>query len=226
MADSPLFSRLFGKSPVAPMQKHMQLAAQSAVELKAFFDFVIDNDRDAARIVAERIAKLEDDADDVKREIRKNLPRSLFLPVARTDLLELLHMQDKIPNRAKDAVGLALGREMEIPGPMADAFRAYVSAVADAAGYALEAMNQLDELFETGFSGREVDAITRVIEQLDEAEHASDLRQVEVRQILFGMEDDFNPVDVIFLYRVIDWVGDIADYAQTVGNRLLYIIAK
>ena len=226
MADSPLFSKLFGKSPVAPMQKHMQLASQSAMELKAFFDFVIGGDWDAARIVAERIAKLEDDADEVKREIRKNLPRSLFLPVARTDLLELLHMQDKMPNLAKDVVGLTLGRHMEIPEALAETFRAYVSAVANAASYALEAMNQLDELFETGFSGREVDAITRVIEQLDEAEHESDLRQVEVRQILFGLEDEYNPVDVIFLYRVIDWVGDIADYAQTVGNRLLYIIAR
>ena len=34
------------------------------------------------------------------------------------------------------------------------------------------------------------------------------------------------PVDVIFLYKIIDWIGDLANRAQTVGGRLQILIAR
>ena len=76
-----------------------------------------------------------------------------------TDLLELLSVQDKVANRAKDIAGLMLGRRMVIPEPLFPAFKAFVSRSIDAAAQALTAMNELDELLETGFAGREVSDI-------------------------------------------------------------------
>jgi len=226
MPNSPIFPKLFGRSPIAPIQEHMKIACRAASELMAYMELVIIGDWDAARAVGDSIVKLEADADAVKREIRQNLPRSLFLPVSRSDLLELLHMQDKIPNLAKDIVGLTMGRKMKVPEKLATQLKNYVDCAVGATDHALTALNQLDDLVETGFSGREIDIITDMVKQLDEAEHQADLKQIEVRNLLFAMEKELNPVDVMFLYRIIDWIGDVADYAQTVGNRLLYLIAK
>ena len=39
----------------------------------------------------------------LKKDLRLNMPSSLLMPVARTDLLDLLMIQDKIANSAKDA---------------------------------------------------------------------------------------------------------------------------
>ncbi len=51
-------------------------------------------------------------------------------------------------------------------------------------------------------------------------------RQVEIRTMLFEIEKDLPPVDVIFLYQIIQWVGDAADLAQRVGSRLQFMLAK
>jgi uncharacterized protein Yka (UPF0111/DUF47 family) len=48
----------------------------------------------------------------------------------------------------------------------------------------------------------------------------------EIRAQLFTIERDLQPVDVMFLYRVIDWIGDLADRAQKVGSRLQILIAR
>ncbi|MCB1691959.1 MAG: TIGR00153 family protein [Pseudomonadales bacterium] len=226
MPNSPIFPKLFGRSPFTPIQEHMKVASKAASELLGFMDRVLEGDWENAKKFADNIVKLESDADAIKREIRQNLPRSLFLPVSRSDLLELLHMQDKIPNIAKDIVGLTMGRRMRFPPELAGSTKEYIEHSVGATNLALQALNELDELIVTGFSGREVDIISGMVKRLDEAEHDTDLRQIEVRNLLFGLEKDLNPVDVMFLYRIIDWIGDIADYSQTVGNRLLYLIAK
>ncbi len=90
----------------------------------------------------------------------------------------------------------------------------------------MQTLEQLDELFETGFSGREIDLISDMLSKLNTAEHEADNKQREVQMLLYEMESEINPVDVMFLYRIIDWVGDIADNAQAVGNRMLNLIAK
>ena len=87
MAISPLFNQLFSKSPVAPMQEHMKVAAQAATEVQGYMDAVIAGDWDKATQLGERINALEDEADELKRKIRLSLPRSLFMPVSRSDLL-------------------------------------------------------------------------------------------------------------------------------------------
>ena len=47
-------------------------------------------------------------------------------PVTAEDLLELLLVQDKMANRAKDVSGLVLGRKMRIPAAIAEDFLAFV----------------------------------------------------------------------------------------------------
>ena len=158
--------------------------------------------------------------------MRVHLPKSLFLPVPRSDLLELLSVQDKVANRAKDIAGLMLGRRMVIPEPLFPAFKAFVSRSIDAAAQALTAMNELDELLETGFAGREVTLVERLIEELDRIEHDTDNMQISLRSELYLLEKGLPAVDVMFLYQIIEWIGDVADRAQRVGNRLELLMAR
>ena len=226
MPNNPIFPRLFGRSPITPVQEHMKIASKAASELLRFMNEVLNNNWDAARIHGDAVVRLEGEADAIKREIRQNLPRSLFMPVSRSDVLELLHIQDKIPNVAKDIVGLTQGRHIRIPPALAVKMLDYVEHSVGATNLAMQALNELDELIETGFSGKEIEIMRGMIKRLDGAEHDTDVKQIGVRNLLFTLEKDLNPVDVMFLYRIIDWIGDVADYSQTVGNRLLYLIAR
>lgn len=220
------FSNLFGRSPIKPMQEHMAVAVRATAELIPFFQAVVADDWEAAAKVQEHITELENEADEIKKQLRLHLPKSLFLPVPRTDLLELLTMQDRIANRAKDIAGIMLGRKMSIPVVMQPQMLAFVEAGVRTAEQALTAINELDELLETGFSGRELTVVENMIHELDRLEGDADVLEVNIRAALFSLESQLPPVDVIFLYSVIDWIGDLANRAHDVGGRLQLLLAR
>ena len=217
---------LFGRSPIKPLQQHYDTVHECALGLGEFFAGVSSNDWEKAKAARQRIADLENQADTLKKEFRLNLPKSLFLPVSRTDLLELVSVQDKVANKTKDISGLMLGRRMRIPPPMVDLFGRYVTRTVAAAHQALKAIQELDALLDTGFRGRETAFVEGLLRELDEIEHETDTLQVELREQLMSLERDWPPVDVIFLYKIIEWIGDLADRAQKVGGRLQLLLAR
>ena len=89
-----VLSSIFGSSPVQPLEKHIDVAYRCARHLREFFAAATRGDWDAANEVRDTISELENEADNVKKEIRLHLPKSLFMPVPREDLLELLLVQD------------------------------------------------------------------------------------------------------------------------------------
>lgn len=226
MAFSNPLSNMFGQSPIKPMEQHMAVAVDTARQLNDFFAAVLANDWTSAEQVQKKIGTLENEADALKKELRLHLPKSLFLPVPRSDLLELLTMQDKIANRAKDISGIMLGRQMSIPVSLEAEMKEFVRSAVATAEQALIAINELHELLESGFSGREIQVVEKLIEELDALEKNSDGLEIIIRSSLFKLEADLPPVEVMFLYKVIDWVGDLADRAQAVGSRLQLLLAR
>ena len=84
----------------------------------------------------------------------------------------------------------------------------------------------MDQLLETGFKGRELNFVNQMINELDIIEDDTDQIQIKLRRMLFDIEDRFNPIDVMFLYKVIEWVGVLADQAQRVGARIELMLAR
>lgn len=220
-----LLANMFGSSPVMPLEKHIEITYRCAKRLHNFFAAAIDGDWTKAAEVRSEIERLEHEADDLKKEIRLNLPKSLFMPVPREDLLELLLVQDKIANRTKDVSGIVLGRKMQIPAAVADQFLDFVDRNIDAAKQARKSVRELDELFTAGFRGAEVDLVESMIEELDRIETDSDNKQASLRASLFEIEANLNPVDAVFMYKVIELTGEIADMAERVGRRLELLLS-
>lgn len=220
-------SRIFGSSPMRPLQQHMAKVLDCVSELESLFQAVMSQDWEGVSASQQRIVQLEREADRMKKDLRLHLPsRGLILPVDRSDLLETLRMQDRVANKAKDIAGLVLGRHMILPEDLRAPYLELVKRCIDAVSLALQTVNELDELVETGFRGREVELVESMVEQLDAIENDTDRIQVEIRTKLFAMEKEIYPVDVIFLYRIIEWTGDLADRAQRVGHRLQLMVAR
>ncbi|MDX3775628.1 TIGR00153 family protein [Chromatiaceae bacterium AAb-1] len=220
------FLSVFAKSPIKPIEEHIRKVHQASEHLLPFFEAVYQKDWEKAAQVRENIVALEKDADKLKREIRVNLPRGLFMPVERTDILELVSQQDKIANKAKDISGRVLGRELEIPEDIQTDFHDYLQRCIDATAMAKDVITELEELLETGFRGREVTLVIKMVEKLDAIEHDTDQMQIKLRKKVRAVEKDMNPVDVMFLYRTLEWVGDLADVALRVGSRLEIMLAR
>jgi predicted phosphate transport protein (TIGR00153 family) len=218
--------QMFARSPFKPMQEHIAKAQSCALQLIPFFDAVMAEDWETAAAVQQRIAVLEHEADAMKKEVRTHLPNSIFLPVPRSDLLELLRMQDKIANRAKDISGLMLGRKMAVPAAIQPQMSLFVRSALQTSAQALTALNELDELISSGFGGHEVKSVEGMINSIDDLEHDADDLEREIRSALFAVEKDMHPIDAMFLYKVINWIGDLADRAQQVGARLQLLLAR
>ena len=218
-------ANIFGASPVQPLEKHIDVAFRCAKELRVLFSAVIADDWEAASAARDKIDEFEEQADDLKKEIRLNLPRSLFMPVPREDLLGLLHVQDKIANRTRDVARIVLGRKMAIPEAISQAFLEFVDRNIAAAKKARKSVRELDELFTAGFRGAEVELVSGLIEELDAIETETGDRQEALRASLFEIESTLNPVDAVFLYEVIDLVWKIAESADQVGRRLELLLS-
>lgn len=220
------FLNLFAKSPLKPLYEHINKVHECCCMLPEFFECVFSDNWEQAKKVQQKISQLEKDADSIKRNIRINLPNSLFMPVDRTDLLELLTQQDKIANRSKDVAGLMLGRQLHIPKEVKDEFMRYIKRCLDATELATKVIHELEDLLETGFRGKERNVVESMVKDLDIIEDDTDQIQIALRRQLYLRESEFNPIDAMFLYRVLDKIGDLADQAERVGSRLELMISK
>ena len=226
MVRKSAITSMFAGSPVRPMQQHMEKVCECTQKLPAFFKAMAAQDFEQASQLQAEIAKLENEADTLKHKLRMNLPNSLFMPMPREQILDIITQQDKIANMAKDIAGIMLGRKMQLPEPIAPLFIGFVECSVQAAEQAKKAINELDELVEAGFRGGEVKLVADMIQELNQIEYESDKFEQQIRHALFAIEKEYPPIDVMFLYRMIDWTGELADISQRVGSRLQLLLAR
>ena len=226
MTRSDNITSLFGKSPIAPLQKHMKQVHSCLKDFNAFAKAANAQDWDKAETTHISINKKEEKADKLKKKLRMNLPSTFMMPFSRRDLLDVLLIQDSIANITKDLAGLMMTRHMVFPQEIADDFIKLAGDCIKTSDAALAAINELDELLETAFSGRERNRVSKMIKTINELEHETDDAQDNIRNKLFALESDLPPVDVMFYYRAIEWLGETADAAQKVGSRFEVMLAK
>ena len=217
---------LFGKSPFKPTQRHMEAVAECASECVPLFEALLAGDSEKATAHKDRVFELENDADDIKNQIRSQLPKSLFMPIDRRDLLDLLHAQDSIADTAQDVAGLVTIRDLEIPQFFRGLLPAYVQRNVDAVQQCKEVINLLDELLEMGFRGREVDQVEEMVQKLGEIESETDDQGMELTGLLFEHGDEMSPPTFFLWYELFQKLGDIADFAEDVGDRLRLLVAR
>jgi len=204
----------------------MQSVVECAEYMLPFFEAVIANDWKQAEIIYEQIVDSENRADAEKKKIRLHLPKSLFMPIPRQDLLNLLSKQDKIANTTKDIAGLVFGRELSVPLAIADSLIEFIKTSIKATSAAKAVIDELDELIETGFGGRSIEIVEKLIFRLEQLEHETDEQQILIRAQLHPLEEELSAVDVVFLYKIIEQIGNLADCAQKTGEQIQVIVAR
>lgn len=217
---------LIKKSPFVPIQKHMEVSLSAANELIIFFEAATNSKWEEAQISRKKIVNLEHKADELKAEARSLVPKSIFLSVPREDVLELVKIADEIPNIVKNISGLMIGRHMEIPTELIPNFMKFANECADVCKVASDATNQIDELFQFAFGGNAAEEMQKLLTDLDVMEDRCDETEIILRNELFKIEKDHPPINVMFLYSVINKIGELADTAETVGHRISLIASK
>ncbi len=220
-----LLGNLFGRSPIRPMQQHMQASITCARQVLPLFEAMAEGRTEALPAIREEIDRLEHEADRIKNEIRSHLPKRLFLAIERRDMLEILDSQDSIADVAQDIAELVEMRKMVIPDPLKQPLLELVRRVIAACEVAEKVIKELDELVETGFRGREAARVEGMIDELNRIETETDELEERAKRELFALEDELG-VGTVYWHQIINWVADLADYAERVGNRLRLLIAN
>ena len=68
--------------------------------------------------------------------------------------------------------------------------------------------------------------VEAMLKQLDKMERRTDKLATDLRGKLFKLEGELPPVDVMFYYQVLTLLGNVADEAEAVGDRLQVLMAK
>jgi len=217
---------LFRKSPFGPVQEHMKRVVETAQHVTQLFEALIADDQEKVTEHARLLSKLEGEADTVKNEVRDQLPKSVFMPVARGDLLRHIGTQDAIADCAEDLGVLLTLRTMNVPDWMAPLLRDYISKVLEAVDKAADIVAELDVLVEASFGGPEADRVMKMVSELNLAEHNADKVQDQIAKQLFAHEDEMKPVAVFMWSKIFNKIGDLANHAENVGDRIRLFIAR
>jgi predicted phosphate transport protein (TIGR00153 family) len=219
-----LIGNLFGHSPIHPMQQHMKACLACARAVGPFVDAMSSGDLEGMQQRRAEIVKLEHEADEIKHEIRRHLPKRLLMAIERRDMLEILDAQDSIADVAQDIADLAVLRGMVPPESLRQPLRDLVARVIVACEQCDSVVSELDELIETGFGPHESSRVEAMITRLGHLESETDQLAEAAQRALFELEAELG-VGAYFWYQLINWVADMADHAERVGNRLRLLIA-
>lgn len=190
------------------------------------FENLIKQDEPAFKKSIDTIFALEGEADTIKHDLREHLPKSLFMPVERGDVLKILDLQDQIADTAQDIAGLLQVRNFEVPESFNEPLIALVRRCVDACVLCEKIINELDELLVVGFRGRETEIVGDMITELNKIESDTDRMGTDLTRLLFTMEGEMSDVSLILWSRLIRDIGGMADYAEKVGNRLRLLLAR
>ncbi|RDV38538.1 TIGR00153 family protein [Lujinxingia vulgaris] len=217
---------LFAKSPFPYIREMAHKVKECADEVPVLFDAVFEGDQDKVKAIAENISHLEHEVDVVKTRIRDSLPKTIFMSVDRRDLLDVLASLDAIADNAEDVGILFTLRKMEPHPELVPQLKKLLRRVMTTVDKAVEIVDALEVLADVSFTGPEAERVLLMIDELNRLEHEADLVQDALARLLFGMEDDIKPGSLLIWNKIFNKVGDMANAAEKMGNRLRLFMSK
>ncbi len=217
-------AKLFGKSPFAPLQTHIDKVAACLHELPPLFKAFMSQDMDVICKNAAIISRLEHEADLTKNDIRNHLPKSLFLAVDRGAILEILSLQDALADQAELIAKHATMRPIDLLPAMQTPFLAFCHKSLDAFHLAKQIIKELEELLECSFGGFEAQKVKRMVEQTAFAEYETDLLKTQLLKQLY-QDGELMPYPAFhLLHTLIDEIRAIAALSEKLGNRIRMLL--
>jgi len=218
--------KLLAGSPFSSLAEFMARVIDACETVPELIDHLIAGDQEAVLAAAKEASRKEGEADEHKRALRDRLPKTLFMPIDRRDLLQLIGEMDSMADCAEDLGVILTIRRFDVPEPMTDLLRTFVERIMAVAHQAAEVIGTLDDLLAAGFGGS-VAAKTRALtDDLGRKEHEADKIQDQLAKVLFQLEDELSPVSIFMWNKVLNKLGDIANHAENVGDRIRLFLAR
>jgi len=217
-------AKIFGKSPFAPLQAHMEKVSACIEKLPLLLPFVEQKNKEKILEMAKEISRLEHEADLTKNDIRNHLPSTLFMPISRATLLEILSYQDAFADIAEDIAVLLSFKTLEFYQPIKDDFEMFFLKNLETFFLTRQVIKEFDTLLESSFGGIEAQKVKQMIEELALKEHEIDVIQFKLISRLYNEDITSDYKDFNMALTLIKEVGSISNLSEKLGNRIRMIL--
>lgn len=217
-------AKLFGKSPFSPLQSHMKKVGSCIKKLSEIFALVEKKKVENLEELVAELSTLEHEADQTKNEIRNHLPKSIFLPIDRSELLEILSVQDCIADKAEEIGNLLILCPKESFNSFTKTFEEFFNKNIEAFWSARQIVKEFDELLESSFGGIEAQKVREMADKTSYIEHEADVLKTKVRKEFFGQADNLSSSAFYIWTKLIDEVGSISHISERLANKIRMIL--
>lgn len=215
---------MFGRSPFAPLKSHMEIVHQCVNKLVPLCKALEAGDQAKLHEVAEEIYKLEHQADLAKADLRNHLPKTLFLPIDRSWILEVIELQDKIADKVEDLAVIMEIRQLMLLPQLKEPFNRFLKKNMEAYYHLLKIYDELLELLESSFGGVEAESVRAMVDEVAYMEHEADIIQTEVIKILFASESELTFATFDLWQKIFGCLASISNISENLANRIRMVL--
>ena len=217
---------IFSKSPFGLLEEHMQKVSECLIEIPTLVEAFVNGNSEVIESLLKTISELEHGADTIKDQIREHLPKSIFMPVSREDLLKLLHRQDNIADCCEDLAFLISVRNTPVIDELKTDIKEFTTASVNCASSVMEVTKNIKELMESTFSGPKAEEVLTLIENVGQMEWKTDQLQHGLIKKMFSFDDKIDPVSQIMLLKIFEAISNLSDTAEDTSNAMRLMISK
>jgi len=219
----PFFGLLTYRSPLDGLLRHYQQIAKGMELIQGSLECYIEGGtcRDFYDLRTE-VDKVEDKADEIKRNIRNHLPRGLFMAVDKTLFFNCTRSQDNILDAGQEALNWLGMRTVHIPSEYRKGVLDFLDAVLAAVALLEPALESTIELVHgTALDRQNVKEKIRAVR--DGHRKAWKLR-ADLDSAIYNSEMDFK--DIYQLLHFVDRLYSMSHNAEGCADILRAMIAR
>ena len=218
------FTSLFYESPFKKLKDHADKVKECAWMFKRAVECYVEQDCEEFDKLTEDVAKLESQADWLKRNLRNHLPRGLLMPVDKFVLLDCLREQDHVLDNVEEALyWLSFKPEGGVAEELVGDFLHLVDAVIPSIEKLPDMAEQAIVYFKNSTEDNR-DKLKSIIGDIHQAEKEADHLELELKKQAFAVLKD--PVDIFHFVRLVEIIANIADDAQNASDRMRTMMAR
>lgn len=212
--------RLFGRSPFAPLQSHMENVARCVHKLPALCEALEKHDYFLVEQIAAEISEHEHAADLIKNNIRNHLPKSLFLAIDRNNLLDILSIQDQIADKVEDVAVLMTLKPLTILPNFKEEFKDFLDKNIETFEVAFDIIKELTELLESSFGGIEAEKVRAMVDEVAFKEHQVDIVQQKLLKNVFKAEDLMSYTTFYQWQKIFENIAALSNLSENLACRV------
>ena len=133
-------------------------------------------------------------------------------------------MQDTLADKAEDIGVLMTLKKLEPLKGVRKDFKAMLDKNLEAVRYAHKIIQEIDELLETSFGGKEAEKVRSMVEEVAYMEHEADILQRNLLKKLYNTDEDIPYTSFTLWINVLQAIASLGNNSEKMANRVRMLL--